>query len=411
MLGASCPGSRAQCVACGVADPIKDACPYAKSYLADTEVNPNPNPNPTALLLSGGASRGAWGAGVIAHWKPACRPDFTVVTGVSSGALQATFAFLGRKNTCDDDLQNDDFTNDEKLKKLFTQRKTSDIYVWKSHFMVSNSLQSREPLRALIKQELTREVIQEVAGVQNRELWVGTVNLDTSQFCPWNMSEIARKAQAETIIQRKECFEDLFRDVIWASSGAPVLAPPVMIDVNACNTSGLPAVTAPHVDGGLRLRVFADPALSTARVNVPIAPSTNTKPKTQAYVIVNGQPPLHPTCVDDKLGPITIRALQILENEGIFGSLYYAQHALGSDWQLNYSAIPNDVCVDFDNSEFCQEKLEALFQKAEMWWSAQNPWQIDLPKPDPTPWPANCCSWMPKCPRNAPCAHPEICPP
>ncbi len=45
------------------------------------------------LAISGGGSRGAYGAGVLSGWIVAGRrPNFDVVTGISTGALIATFA-------------------------------------------------------------------------------------------------------------------------------------------------------------------------------------------------------------------------------------------------------------------------------------------------------------------------------
>ena len=50
------------------------------------------------LVISGGGPRGAYGAGVLTAWtKLGTRPEFTIVTGVSTGALTAPFAFLGSK--------------------------------------------------------------------------------------------------------------------------------------------------------------------------------------------------------------------------------------------------------------------------------------------------------------------------
>ena len=52
--------------------------------------------DPTVLALSGGGEDGAFGAGVLNGWSEAGgRPVFDVVTGVSTGALMAPFAFLG----------------------------------------------------------------------------------------------------------------------------------------------------------------------------------------------------------------------------------------------------------------------------------------------------------------------------
>ncbi len=48
------------------------------------------------LAISGGGANGAYGAGILVGWTEAGdRPEFTVVTGISTGALTAPFAFLG----------------------------------------------------------------------------------------------------------------------------------------------------------------------------------------------------------------------------------------------------------------------------------------------------------------------------
>src|SRR5208283_338554 len=48
------------------------------------------------LSLSGGGDNGAFGAGLLVGWTAhGDRPSFKLVTGVSTGALIAPFAFLG----------------------------------------------------------------------------------------------------------------------------------------------------------------------------------------------------------------------------------------------------------------------------------------------------------------------------
>lgn len=48
------------------------------------------------LALSGGGADGAFGAGILNGWTTTGRrPEFTVVSGASTGALMAPFAFLG----------------------------------------------------------------------------------------------------------------------------------------------------------------------------------------------------------------------------------------------------------------------------------------------------------------------------
>jgi hypothetical protein len=49
-----------------------------------------------ALSISGGGENGAFGAGLLCGWSAhGSRPVFHLVTGVSTGALTAPFAFLG----------------------------------------------------------------------------------------------------------------------------------------------------------------------------------------------------------------------------------------------------------------------------------------------------------------------------
>ncbi|NCW90066.1 MAG: patatin family protein, partial [Rhodocyclales bacterium] len=55
----------------------------------------DPN-NASYLALSGGGDNGAFGAGLLTGWSErGDRPEFRLVTGVSTGAMIAPFAFLG----------------------------------------------------------------------------------------------------------------------------------------------------------------------------------------------------------------------------------------------------------------------------------------------------------------------------
>ena len=57
-----------------------------------------PLPPAQYLALSGGSDNGAFGAGILVGWTAAgTRPEFKAVTGISTGALIAPFAFLGSK--------------------------------------------------------------------------------------------------------------------------------------------------------------------------------------------------------------------------------------------------------------------------------------------------------------------------
>ena len=68
------------------------------------------------LSLSGGGDNGAFGAGLLVGWtEQGSRPEFNLVTGISTGALIAPFAYLGK-----------DY--DPILREVYTQIKPSDVF-------------------------------------------------------------------------------------------------------------------------------------------------------------------------------------------------------------------------------------------------------------------------------------------
>ena len=77
---------------------IRDAIASAqreRAYLARTG-HQGPLPPIRFLAVSGGGDDGAFGAGLLVGWtETGTRPEFKGVTGVSTGALIAPFAFLG----------------------------------------------------------------------------------------------------------------------------------------------------------------------------------------------------------------------------------------------------------------------------------------------------------------------------
>jgi patatin-like phospholipase len=66
------------------------------TYLASMG-HKGPLPATSFLAISGGGGNGAFGAGLITGWTGSGRPVFKTVTGISTGALIAPFAFLGPK--------------------------------------------------------------------------------------------------------------------------------------------------------------------------------------------------------------------------------------------------------------------------------------------------------------------------
>jgi predicted acylesterase/phospholipase RssA len=383
---------RKNCPGCMLADPLTVGCPYADSQIAATL---SAATAPKVLVLSGGASHGAWGAGVISGWPDTGvaepRPTFDIVTGISTGALQAPYAFLGSQY-------------DDELEKFYTTTTNGMIYSWKPAFLLSNSLQDRAPLREILEDNVTEPAVLEVAAPANanRELYVGTINLDTSQFCPWNLSTIARKAASEPAnSDARTCWVNLFRDAMFASAGAPVIAPPVEIDVNACKPGSPPPQKMLFADGGVRLRVFISKV-----VNQLPATSNPT-----IYVIMNGQLSTRPTCVSNRLLPITLRTYEIMDREALFGSLYALMHEHPS-WKLRLSRIPDNRLVSLPAFEFDPARMSCMFDLGSSTAQGASPWETTVPPDAVANWPPGVMRPLQECaqPPTLTQLQPEPCP-
>lgn len=216
------------------------------------------------LAISGGGADGAYGAGVMVGWtNTGARPNFAVVTGVSTGALIAPFAFLGP-------------SRDGELTAAYAAGKASDILQRRGLGVIfSSSLFSPNRLRQLVNAYVTPAMLRDIAAehARGRRLLIVTTNLDTQQTVIWDMGAIAARNTPAAL--------DLFRDVLVASSSIPGVFPPVMIPIDE---TGVSSIQEMHVDG----------AVTAPFVSIPEGMFFWTAPdgrklKGRVHVIVNGQ--------------------------------------------------------------------------------------------------------------------------
>ena len=107
---------------------------------------------PTALALSGGGADGAFGAGLLVGWSArGTRPQFTIVTGASAGALIAPFAFLGP-------------AYDEMLKSVFASGEMANLLQSDGLAgLFGPGLFKPAPLRDLIARHVDAELLYAIA--------------------------------------------------------------------------------------------------------------------------------------------------------------------------------------------------------------------------------------------------------
>lgn len=214
------------------------------------------------LALSGGGANGAFGAGVLYGWtQRGDRPAFDVVTGISTGALAAPFAFLGS-----------DY--DDELKSGYTDGQSSNILDFLGVLALFRpSLFSGGPLETLVQDLIDDTLVAAVAKehAAGRRLLIGTTNLDTQSLTLWNMGAVAAVGGPRAT--------KLFRSILIASSSIPGIFPPVMIEVE----SGGRRFAEMHVDGSAIASFFAVPEpllLWTAQEKLPHPANL--------YVLMNG---------------------------------------------------------------------------------------------------------------------------
>jgi hypothetical protein len=232
------------------------------------------------LAISGGAAGGAFGAGVLAGLTLAGRrPTFAIVTGVSTGALMAPFAFLGR-------------AWDDRLREAYTGGHAEESFGLAALSPVlDGGLFRAEALERLVHPFIDDELVAAVAAEHRlgRRLLVATTDLDRETPCIWDMGAIAMRGGEEATA--------LFREVLIASASLPGLFPPRRFEVEADGET----CEEMHVDGGVAAPLFVMPeALMHWRklgrrmqrgriyviINTVLEPSPRTTPPSLAAILL-----------------------------------------------------------------------------------------------------------------------------
>lgn len=296
------------------------------------------------LAISGGGANGAFGAGLLAGWtESGKRPQFDIVTGVSTGALIAPLAFLGPKY-------------DPQLKEIYTSYNTEDIATKRRLLkaLTGDAMYSTEPLKKLIDKYLDENMMREIAAEfgKGRLLMIGTTNLDSGRPVLWNIGRIAESGHPKAL--------ELTRTILLASAAIPAAFPPVFLEVEA-NGKRYQEL---HVDGGATTQVFLYPVgLDWKKVS-----ETAGFGRQSIYVILNSRLRLDFEPVEAKLGPVAVRSIDMLIKAQCIGDIYrifLGARRDGLDYNLAY--IPDtfkEKPIELFDPPYMQKLFDLGFQQA-----------------------------------------------
>jgi predicted acylesterase/phospholipase RssA len=290
------------------------------------------------LLISGGGANGAFGAGLLKGWtESGRRPEMTIVTGISTGALIAPYAFLGS-----------DY--DDELEALYTTLSTKDIVKERSLIsgLTGDALADTRPLQELLRAYVDETMIAKIAAEyeKGRRLLIGTTNLDAKRPVIWNIGAIAQEGTDES--------GQLIRDIMLASASIPGLFPPVRITVLANGRQ----YDELHVDGGVTSQVFSYPAQVDLR---DAAKEVGVSGRQTVYVIRNSILAPRWSEVKPKVGPVARTSISTLirtQGLGDLYRLYLGAKRDGHSFRLAY--IPDGFDLE-PEEEFDPVYMRALF--------------------------------------------------
>ena len=385
---------------------------------------------PRFLMLSGGGSYGAWGAGVLNGWSArenGQRPRFELVTGSSTGAILGTWAFLGSEA-------------DASAKCAYTDTADNDVYdpallswIWLQPWRWGSikpwvSLKNLGPLRDLFRKYTTMEQVEKVGAIyrdEGRVFLVGTVDLDLGAFCIWDMGRIAEEMIGASAEKKQQVY-DRYMEIVMASSSNPGIFDPTFIPSRIDGDM--------HVDGGVRHQIFFLPsvakaigdglalwqrAASTAKPAASIpgaggdrkttAPTTDAggtgDPPSSAcnasddgstprmYAIVNLPSVVPRLCTGNDIYHIAQRSLTVLTIQSLIGDLHQAREQWekmvggGQPGEFCVSRIPEDVPTWPFADDFPECEMRELYAKAEQKALSAAPWEEAIPIGGPSPLP------------------------
>jgi hypothetical protein len=312
------------------------------------------------IAVSGGGDDGAFGAGLLVGWSDrGTRPEFDVVTGVSTGSLSAPFVFLGR-------------AYDQQLKEVYTETSASDIFERRAIVVAaiaSDSIENNAPLRQMILRRVDDAMVRRIAEEygKGRLLFILTTNLDQGRPVIWNIGAIASSNSPKA--------RELIVDVLLASASIPAVFPPVMLDVTVAGER----YQEMHVDGGTVAQAFLYPPsislrLAAAKEGIDVR-ALKAQRRRIAYVIRNGRFIRPEESVKLQTIAIAKEALStMIASSGVNDTYRMYLLAKRDGVDFNLASIGDDFTVPY-KGPFDKDYMQSLYAYGYEKGRAGYPWQ------------------------------------
>jgi len=268
------------------------------------------------LAMSAGGADGAFGAGaLVGLTRSGSRPQFTIVTGVSAGALLAPYAFLGS-------------AWDSQLVDIYTTGRAEHLLQPRGFgALFGSSIYRGKPLKELIDRYIADALVQAVAreAAAGRLLLIVTTDVESGEPVVWDLGSIAMNGGSHA--------RTLFRDVVMASASVPGMFPPVIIHVQEQNAT----IEEAHFDGTVSVPFFVPAGLAEMPKHRVLGGSNGAV----VYVIINGR-------LSEERLSVPLKAKAILERSVSAGLNHMMRTTLAltatnielEGARLQYAAIP-----------------------------------------------------------------------
>lgn len=322
------------------------------------------------LVLSGGGDYGAFGAGVLKGWGQVSdpvmtRPVFDVVSGVSTGALIAPFAYVGTEEAYERAYE---LYQDPKP-DWFKERGLISFLFRRESFMDNSGL--RRDVKAAIDDEMLKGIARKAE--EDRPLLIGTTNMDMGLMVMWDAG-----LEAKRVVDGVRDSRDRFDDILIASTSIPGAFPPVEIDGDL------------YVDGGVTRNIAytTDQDYENSSVNIWKREFGN-RPyiKVRFWVIINNQLGTAPRGLQAGWPALMKRSLEMSIRSSTIGSLKALSLALevqrdrGLDGEFRYIAIPDDWRAPVEGV-FVKETMTDLAQLGYRLGQDPENWKVVVPNPE-----------------------------